>query len=517
MAAVKNVEDIRWKLSSPPKKGADYVIGHVHHIRALNYRKDYGTENDKKKIRDALSRYGGWDPAYPMNGEVATEKQIAQALAEREATLTFLENAATIDGDTKELYEAMLRIFRAPEAGFMDKDGNIQPPVDIGITGNRRASEYLYSMALVLLDHERTQGKIENLHLQVPVLIPINLPGHRFDDTDHQQMLRREVQIRENSTKTDGFKEPTDAEKLHSVMDLVKRGAIQNDVRKHYGAVLGLRLYFACVIALYEINKKFNLGLFTRWTAAPFLDQEGKETYEKSYTTGQGQTKETFPNKQNPNWLNFAEFNQAAFQGLDGKDTLPDLKKYPMGRMCDSDKDVESVNKARVAKNEGEFQRPNKWLMEQWLDEVTQGKTAKVTAMKEDAAKRWASRLSANAIKMVVNAIYGNDASLVDDLEKHADGLNALLALSMPAYTVMGPSLDKHSNLSPRFQLLVAKAYAQMVDQAMAADEEYLVRKAEYIKNGGKAEDFEALEDNAAIDVTATPAVAQIENANATK
>jgi len=509
MAVVKTVEDIRWKLSANVKKGADYVIGNVHHIRALNYRKDYGTENDKKKIRDALSRYGGWDPAYPMNGEVATEKQIAIAVAEREATHTFLENAATIDGEHKELYKEMLRIFTAPAAGFMDKDGNILPPQDIGITGNRRASEYLYAMALVLLDKDRTHGKIEELHLNVPVLVPINLPGNRFDENDNlQQMLRREVQIRENSTKTDGFKEPSDAEKLHSVMDLVKRGAIQNDVRKHYGAVLGLRLYFACIIALYEINKKFNLDLFARWTAAPFLDQEGKETYEKSYTTGQGQTKETFPNKQNPRWLNFAEFNQAAFQGLDGKETLPDLKKYPMGRMCDTDKDVESVNKARAAKKEPDFARPNKWLLEQWLDEVTQGKTAKVAAMKEDAAKRWASRLGANAVKMVVNAIYGNDASLVDDLEAHADGLNAILAVTNPAYAFLGSALDKLSNLGPEYQLKCAQAFSQMVDAAMKAE----------IEDADKLAAAKAKGASDAIDVASTPVEAkQIESSTSTQ
>lgn len=458
------IEDIKYK-PAPGTKKRDVVIGNVHHFRKRNYRKNYGTDAELRKTREALARYGGWDYQQTMVCEVATEEEIAEAIVERTAFHTQLTAWAAVPGQQQDLYKAQLRIYEHPDAGFMDADGNILGPTCIGVTANRRASQYLPAMGQCLLDVERFQGKIENLHFGVNALVP-KTEGGRFPT----EKLRTEAQIRENSSKTEGFLEPNDAEKLASARRLVEQLGVQSDVRKHYGATPGLRLYFAVVIAMYEEANKMGLRFYDRLTTAPWIDGDPASenpkapTYEKSYKVGQGAEAKTVDNLPNPDWLDYSMFTQAAFQGLAG-DTVPEhLKKYPMGRMCDGDESVAKVNKDRAAKDLPPIEAPSKDMLEDWIEFCCTGKTGQAAAkmMKPERVEQmYGARIKSSIVRSVARAIRRDDIALYEEVEKRADGTNALMEVEAETYSAMAKGLSILVTLPPAQQIAIAKQFAE--------------------------------------------------------
>lgn len=455
MSTTLKIEDVRYQQYRV--KDAEPLLGHVHAFRKNNYRKTYGKESDSRKTRQALFVYGGWDPQYPLIAEVATEAEIALAIAEREEFHKILTAQAGIAGDQQDLFKAKLQVFENPASGFMNAKGKILGPVLIGVTGNRRLGLMLDVEAMVLLDGSRAT-KVEDLHLALPVLVP-KLPENRFPS----EMLRLEAQIRENSTKTEGFLEPSDAENLNAVDRMVTMLASQNDVRKHYGATAGLRYYFGVQIAKYAKRHKYGINLLERWTAKPYIDANGEETEEREYTIGSGADKKTVENQPNPSYLDFTKFSQGAFQGLKGPKVPEWLNDKPVGRMCDTDDVFERMNDDRKRASKTLLDRPNKAFLEDWVEYCLTGSTAIHKAMRPEVIKRMFSD-ECHAVAATAKVIYNDDPALLDELHVRSTGLNAVMAFEAPAYAKLGPALDRVSEMPADLQVEFATQVAALAD-----------------------------------------------------
>lgn len=456
------IEDIRYQ-QARTKSGTEPVLGMVHAFRSRNYRKSYGKESDSRKTRQALFVYGGWDPQYPLIAEVATAEEIAAAIAERSEAYRILQAQAGIVSEQQDLFKAKLSIFENPASGFMNASGEIVGPEFIGVTGNRRLGLMLDVEAQVLI--EGRVSKVGDLHLALPVLVP-KLDGGRFPD----EMLRLEAQIRENSTKTEGYLPPSDAENLIAVDRMVGLLAGQNDVRKHYGATAGLRYYFGAQAGRYEQRRKFGLNLLKRWSAKPYIDANGEETEEASYTIGSGADKKVVDNLDNPNYLNFEKFSQGAFQGLKGPKIPEWLDDKPVGRMCDTDDVFDRMNEDRKKANKSILERPSKEFLEDWVTYCLTGKTATHKVMRPEVIKRMFSHGN-NAVASTAKVIYNDDPSLLAQLEIRSAGCNGVMAVEEPTYGVLGPALDRVSTLPPAEQLKIAKHFAAEVEKAVKAAE----------------------------------------------
>ena len=449
------IEDVRYQQFR--LKDAEPVLGMVHAFRKNNYRKTYGKESDSRKTRQALFVYGGWDPQYPLIAEVASEEEIQLAIAEREDFHKILVAQASIAGEAQDLFKAKLQVFENPASGYMNAKGKIVGPQLIGVTGNRRLGLMLDVAGMVLLEGARAT-KVEDLHLALPVLVP-KLPGNRFPS----EMLRLEAQIRENSTKTEGFLEPSDAENLNAVDRMVSMLASQNDVRKHYGATAGLRYYFGVQIAKYAKRSKHGLNLLERWTAKPYIDVNGEETEEREYTIGSGADKKTVENQPNPNWLDFSKFSQGAFQGLKGPKVPEWLNDKPVGRMCDTQDVFDRMNDDRKKASKSLLDRPSKAFLEDWVQYCMTGSTGIHKVMRPEVIKRMFSD-ECHAVAATAKVVYNDDPALLDELHVRSTGLNAVMAFEAPAYGKLAPALDRVSTMSPELQLEFAEQVSKLAE-----------------------------------------------------
>lgn len=306
---------------------------------------------------------------------------------------------------------------------------------------------------------------------------------HRFSSEAFYQKLRGEVQLRENTTKTTGFLEPSAAENLIAVTNLVRNGAIQADIRKHFGAtktVLGLRYFFGATLAILDQVKKFGLNLYHRWTDKPYLNddpaapesQRGKPTIEPTYTIGQGQEKQKVNNRPNPNYLRFDDFDQASFQGIaDNAKGAPDeLKTVPVGRLAvigrsiDAKRELEALNAERAKKDLAPVSHLDAKFLKKWIDFVTSGGETTSQGMSTKAAKSWGAGLHCNAVRDAILAVTSNDKEAVKDAEKRADGINGLMAIDLDAYGAMAPGLDKLATLKVERQRELAARFAEMLE-----------------------------------------------------
>ncbi len=529
-----------------------FVFGNVHHFRALNYRLEYGKETERLKIRQALSDYGGWDPSQTIDGEDPLPQQAAIAVAERKAQLASFEMNAAVEGTEQVAYAILVEIFKNPAAGFMDAAGNMLPPLEIGITGNRRASEFLWSLVPVALDNVRSPEGVKSLNFDVPCNVPMNVTetvqvpkdkdgkvaawegGHyvrnemhqahiegggyvsdkgtklfikdgavvdtegtkvkgysvgeivlrRFPADSFHQKLRSEIQLRENSAKTAGFLEPSDAENMIIISNMVRDGAIQADIRRHFKpseTVRALRFFGGANLGRLDIVRKWGLDLYKRWTDKPYLDdnpnlpdsQKGRPTTEPSYTVGQGAEKKTVENRKNPHYLAFSDFDQAAFQGIaDTAKGAPDeLKTVPVGQLAalefdlDPQGELAKINAARAKqKDKPQVNRLTKGFVETWVGYLTSGGETTVNPMSAKTMKQWGGGLANTATRNGLLAVLANNRELVVDSEKRSEGCNAMLAMDEGAYGSVSKSMDKLANLSPARQVEIAAAIAALLE-----------------------------------------------------
>lgn len=550
MATIKSIEDVRRRAVLGRENGP-FVFGNVHHFRALNYRLEYGKETERLKIRQALSEYGGWDPSQTIDGEDPLPQQAALAIAERTALYESFKMNAAVEGTDQLAYQILVEIYQNPAAGFMDAQGNILPPLEIGITGNRRSSEYLWGMVPVALDKERSPEGVKSLNFDVPCNVPMNVTetvlvpkdkdghvakwvgGHyvrddfhhativggsfvshdgaeifvkgdavvnadgkpakgwkvgelvlrRFPSDSFHQKLRSEIQLRENSAKTAGFLEPTDAENMIIISNMVRDGAIQADIRRHFKpteTVRALRFFFGAQLARLDVVRKWGLNLYKKWTDKPYLDDNpslpenlrGKPTSEPSYQVMQGTEKKTVLNRKNPNYLAFSDFDQAAFQGIADTAKAPDeLKTVPVGQLAvaefdlDPDGEVAKINAARLKqKDKPPVRRLTKSFLQTWVEYLTSGGETTVNAMSAKTIKQWGGGLANEATKAALLAVTANNRELVAEAEKRSEGCNAMLAMDEAAYGSISKSMDKLANLDVARQVNIAAAIASLLE-----------------------------------------------------
>lgn len=555
MANIKTIEDVR-RRAVLGRNGSPFVFGNVHHFRALNYRLEYGKETERLNIREALARYGGWDPSQVIDGENPLPQQAAIAVDERRALYESFKLNAAVEGTEQVTYQTLVEIFQNPAAGFMDEQGNILPPLQIGITGNRRSSEYLLAMVAVAMDSERSPEGVRSLNFEVPCNVPVNVTEtiqipvdakgthaqwvgghyvrnemhqahieggsyvdpkglklyikdgkvvdaegkpakgwsvgemvlHRFPADSFWQKLRAEVQMRENTGKLDGFLHPTDAEQLIIISRMVNDGAIQADIRRHFQkseSVKALRFFFGGVLGKLDIVRKWNLGLYRKWTNKPYLNddpkapesQRGKPTSEPTYVVGQGAEKTTVANRANPDYLAFSDFDQAAFQGIaDTATGAPEeLKQVPVGTLATLEFDLDpngellKLNERRRKDKKEPVNRLTKPFLETWIEYVTSGGETTVSAMSAKAMKTWGGSLQNEATRAGLMAVRSNNRDLVIDTEKRAEGCNAMIAMSEAAYGPISKAMDKLANLPTERQVELAAQIAALLEAEAVA------------------------------------------------
>lgn len=550
MATIKGIEDVRRK-PAVGRDGGEFVIGNVHHFRALNYRLEYGKESDRKATRSAIANYGGWDPSKTIDGENPLPSQKALAIDERREFHKLLQAEAARESSEQASFIRQLEIFEYPGAGFMDAEGRYLPPLQIGITGNRRTSVFIEAMVPVLMDKERAPDGVRSMNFAVPVNVPTNITetiqvpvdkdgfeamwvgGHyvrdaggahidggsyvdskqmpiyckdgkvvdgegkavkgytvkdatlyRFDSSPIMQRLRGEIQLRENTAVTAGFLEPSDAETLIGVRKITANGGIQADVRRHFAdseSVKALRFWFANKIAELDVLKKWGMGLFTRWTDKPYVNDNpaahpslaGKPTVEPTYTVGQGDQAREVANRKNPNFLLFKDFSQFAFQGIDPKVTdAPDelQPKVPVGPLAvaalllNPEKELESINEARKKKDWRPVGLLTKSTLEKWVEYFSKGGKVTVARMSDKAMETWGGKLQSMALRAALNAVLNNKPELADAAEERAELTNAAMAMDLEAYGSLSKSIDKLAMLDPERQRNIVAAIANLLE-----------------------------------------------------
>jgi hypothetical protein len=442
------IEEVRYIPFGRAKTYAD-----VGWLPELNVRKQYdkGDGTDDRKTRDMLATQLGWDPQYPIIGEVASEEELEKHLARREAAhaeYKRLCNDDKLSDDEKELRDAAVTIPRngstykvkgrdwaearlaSYEWLYCTKSGGYRRPIVTGTTGNRRGSQVVDAVAVQLINARLDEGnpklqphEVEDrLTCHISVIVP-DTEDHRFPDV----AVRMQAQIRENTTKTAGFKPMEESEHLEAVLDLVENfGKSQSDIRNSgYGATYGLRLYFTAVIDNYcriqasdhskpkEERKAWKaIRLLDRFIAPPFTDKEGKVP--------------------NDFQLDFKQFSQKAFQGGD------EAAGYlPMGLMCETDSkfDRENRRRAGLAKPKPVMNRPTPQVVSDWIALITEkGAPAPKPVMKRDKIKDYASKHTNPFVRLAMKAVDKADEGIVAPLSKKADVCNYVFGTSDDVY-----------------------------------------------------------------------------------
>ena len=401
MSNSTKVEDIRYVPFTKVKHYADIAWD-----RNLNVRKEYGTPEEGRKTRDMLSTRLGWDCQYPAIAEAVSDEELAAHLLRREEVHGLLkklcnDNALSEDelklrdkdvviprGSStykvkgREWAEARLAVF---EFIYCNARGDFKAPKVTGATGNRRGTQLVDAAAVQLVNARLDEGdpklqpNSDVICTHIAVIVP-ETPNKRFPDV----AVRMQAQIRENTTKTAGFKPMSAEEDLQAVLHLVENfGKGQTDIRNSgYGSVFGLRLYFACIIDIWARLKASDHSLekperkawkvirfVERLVAPKFTDPEGKHV--------------------NPDSLDFKGFTQKVFQGDEKQGYLP------MGLMTETDAKFEKENRRRVGLKDPkpEMKRPTPESITDWISKVTiEGGPKSKPALKRETVQSLASK-----------------------------------------------------------------------------------------------------------------------------
>jgi len=462
------IEDIRY---IPQPKINSYAL--VGWLPRLNVRRDYGTEREMREARDMLVPLG-WDAQYPAIAEIATEAEIVELIEKRKKDHEFLksvidekdlpsvpivEGGKNVNIDGREYMLAKLAMF---EYLYLNKSGSYIKPMAIGTTGNRRGSVLLDSstVQLIIARRNHNDNKLqpsdveESITTQIAILVP-DTPSKRFPDV----AVRKQAQLRENETKTTGFKKMTDTERLEATLDLVENhGKSQSDIRNSgYGATLGLRLYFACVIDVY-CRSKVNDHTLTKEERKEWSDVRlGERLMAPQFLTDEDRQK----SKSNPNWIDFAKFQQKAFQG--------DKENTPMGNMCETESKFEKENRRRESLKtpQSPLVRPSAEMVQSWMSTIVEEGTARVAPqLKREAISNLSERAKNPFIKDAMKAVDKNDESFLAMANARAGVAMYLYGISQAGYEQMAIACAALADLSDEEQLA---HWTKFVESVMVA------------------------------------------------
>ena len=461
-----SIESIAYKPWPKAKSYSD-----IGWLPRLNVRREYGNEREMRETRDNLATPIGWDLTVSAVAEVAIDEEVKEILANRAKAYEDLkallnekelpsvqipEDGKNVAIDGRDYLMAKIAVF---EYFYLDKKSNWKSVSMVGTTGNRRGSCLLDAGTVQLILARRKSGDMklqpsaETVTDHISICVP-DTSNHRFPDV----AVRKQAQIRENETKTSGFKRMTDAERLEAVLDLVENhGKNQADIRNSgYGSVLGLRLYFACVVDIFcrqmagstkgaERKLWEGINFLGRLMAPQFLSDEDRAAA-----------------KVNPMWLDFSKFQQKSFQG--------DNENLAMGLMCEVSSKFDKENKRRSSLKTpmSPLERPTAEVIQAWVQKnMFGGPPRQKPQLKRDAIVNLSERHPNPFIKDAMKAVDGADEAFLNVAKARAVVAQYAYQASDDLYSRLEMCVVGLRDLDEDTQLTLLQGFLEQVESAV--------------------------------------------------
>lgn len=231
----------------------------------------YGSDKELESLRRGLAEEGWWpDVNGVIEAEAISPERVKIALEERQRQWDNLKIESQSNADR-------LIDLKVYEELFVE-NGKLVKPEYIGITGNRRASQFYLAMVLrrrmimergKMAPEEKAQAEKE---LSLEPVLPDTIGVIVGDYSDPQ--VRLEAQVRENEGKRKYFLGSSPLDQLLFARELLSMGSNQSRLRRVFtSATLGVKYYFICLL-----DARFpNVKIIDRCKLPP-VDSEGKPT-----------------------------------------------------------------------------------------------------------------------------------------------------------------------------------------------------------------------------------------------
>ena len=377
----------------------------------------YGTKNELSSLRKELAK--GWSPQEDVVVEKILPEEVEAAIKDLEAkhaNISAIANAA----DAGKEDQRRLKYFKEC---YVDAKGNIRPPKWIGVTCNRRSTQYLEAMvergSVSNVDDESEREPVWDVPVKYPDSKDQNGNPGRYVDDD----TRLREQILENERKTAGFKAYSDADRLWSARKMVEDyGHTQNDLRTTFKSSKGVQFYYLVMLSLYEEGAKWLVNLFNR-----LMKTEGEDAIPI-------------------NKLKYGEL-----QKIGPRMELPTR--------------FERKNQLLREKGDDELGRPTKSEFEGWLQKQVIGGTG-VNApkiMDKGQIDTLSNTCRHEGAKRALQAVMKNDKAILDKLYERAEGHNALDHLTMDVFQELEAVLVLFEKISIDDQKAAVAAFRDSV------------------------------------------------------
>ncbi len=208
---------------------------------------NYGKDTELKRLREDMARDGWWKN---VNGTCEADKinsdwcrgRLQQTMTDRQETWAAKKVAARTDPSKVGELEVFEQVFT--------ENGKLIHPTYIGITGNRRASQFFDALVLRsrLADNDEfldAEGKVKNPNFKMALPFDDTLPITVKDYSN--PLFRLEEQTRENLGKNQNFYAGGPVDHLLIAKSMLSLGANQNKLRTAFGASNGVRYYYLCL------------------------------------------------------------------------------------------------------------------------------------------------------------------------------------------------------------------------------------------------------------------------------
>ncbi len=228
-------------------------FGQILWVRELNQARpsgNYGTDAQLKQLRIDLAQQCWLKDVGHIAGEKLTPKTEWEIDGKMVPMSTYVSAEMELRENKRKLYESESKLNSDKAAKwavfqrlFM-KGGKLVVPTVVGITGNRRSSEFEAAMELRLSMKENPEVKDSRQYTidDIDDLVPINL-----DDFSNEE-YRLSAQTRENDFKLRDFLPSSHVDRLLIVRRMLALGANQNKIRKTVSSdTMGVKLYFICL------------------------------------------------------------------------------------------------------------------------------------------------------------------------------------------------------------------------------------------------------------------------------
>jgi len=418
-----------------PTKSIALRVNQIFWLPRRNVRKDYG---DLNSTQQALVDAGGWHANYPVAAEEPTKAEIEEGTQAIQALIASVNEAIS-----KKPQDTFLKAKAECLEYAYGKKIDLK---SVGVTGNRRGA-CLFDAQAQLLIEARTDSpsfKVEELNWEVPTFQPI---AGRYTDDE-----REEIQTFENATKDKGAKAMTDSELLNVTYTLVSKfGRNQSAIRSLFKATLGLRLYFACRVTLFQ--------KILEWSGMTFME---RLTAPKFKTT-----KDEENNVVSKEWLDFKAFTQEAFQGP--KQTDHPMYKYGMGLMTGVDAKFNKANEERERSEKALLKRPKKTDIVSWINYWSGVGKASQPTMKRGEVQNFSGHHACAVVRSAMLAVDKNNVTHIADAEERAAGLNAVYLCKPQVYSHLDSGFALFKKLDMDTQVELAKRFSEDCVEAFDA------------------------------------------------